>query len=91
MWDRPGSGIELMSPALAGGFFTTEPPRKPAFFSDSVIVNQCETNIILKIFKSLPPDSPVCKTKTRKSAFFKIHVLTYNLFYKIRTHLSMFL
>ena len=23
-WDRPGSGIELESPALAGGFFSTE-------------------------------------------------------------------
>ena len=29
MWELPGSGIELMSPALAGGFFTTEPPAKP--------------------------------------------------------------
>ena len=25
----PRSGIEPMSPALAGGFFTTEPPGKP--------------------------------------------------------------
>ena len=25
----PGPGIELVSPALAGGFFTTEPPGKP--------------------------------------------------------------
>ena len=25
----PGLGIEPMSPALAGGFFTTEPPGKP--------------------------------------------------------------
>ena len=25
----PDPGIELMSPALAGGFFTTVPPRKP--------------------------------------------------------------
>ena len=33
MWDLPSSGIELVSPALAGGYFTTEPPRKsPAFF-----------------------------------------------------------
>ena len=24
----PGSGIESVSPALAGGFFTTEPPGK---------------------------------------------------------------
>ena len=29
MWDPPGPGIEPMSPALAGGFFTTEPPGKP--------------------------------------------------------------
>ena len=25
-WDLPGPGIKPMSPALAGGFFTTEPP-----------------------------------------------------------------
>ena len=29
MWDLPRSEIKLMSPALAGGFFTTEPPGKP--------------------------------------------------------------
>ena len=28
MWDLPGSGIEPVSPALAGGFFITEPHRK---------------------------------------------------------------
>ena len=27
--DLPNSGIKPMSPALAGGFFTSEPPRKP--------------------------------------------------------------
>ena len=27
--DLPGPRIELMSPALAGGFFTAEPPGKP--------------------------------------------------------------
>ena len=27
--DLPGPGIEPVSPALAGGFFTAEPPRKP--------------------------------------------------------------
>jgi len=26
--DLPDPGIEPVSPALAGGFFTTEPPRK---------------------------------------------------------------
>ena len=29
MWDIPGPGLELVSPALAGGFLTTSPPRKP--------------------------------------------------------------
>ena len=29
LWDLPWSGIEPKSPALAGGFFTTEPPGNP--------------------------------------------------------------
>ena len=29
MWDLPGPGIKPLSPALAGGFFTAEPVRKP--------------------------------------------------------------
>ena len=29
MWDLPRSGIELLSPALAGKFFTNESPGKP--------------------------------------------------------------
>ena len=31
MWDHSRPGIEPMSPALVGGFFTTEPPGKPLF------------------------------------------------------------
>ena len=30
MWDLPGPGLKPVSPALAGGFLTTAPPRKPA-------------------------------------------------------------
>ena len=29
MWDLPRSKIKAMSPALAGAFFTTEPPGEP--------------------------------------------------------------
>ena len=36
IWDLPGPGIELMSPALAGGFFTNEPSGKSIF---KVVVN----------------------------------------------------
>ena len=32
MWDIPGSGIQPVSPALAGIFFTIEPPGKPYSF-----------------------------------------------------------
>ena len=33
MWDLAAPGIEPMSPALVGGFFTTEPPGKLFLFS----------------------------------------------------------
>ena len=43
MWDLSRSGIESMSPALAGGFFTPEPPGKPfdssLFFLPSLMVS----------------------------------------------------
>ena len=32
MWDLPRPGTELVSPVLAGGFFTTEPPGTPSPF-----------------------------------------------------------
>ena len=31
MWDLPGSGLEPVSPALAGGFLNTAPPGKSKF------------------------------------------------------------
>ena len=52
MWDLPGPGIEPMSPALAGGFFTTEPPGKPsqAFYTLRLL----RSHVIVSI---LPEDS----------------------------------
>ena len=44
MWDVPGSGIELMSPALAGGFFTTEPPGSPALYLGLILYGIEVTN-----------------------------------------------
>ena len=34
--DLPGSGIDPMSPTLAGRFFTTESPEKPLLFFKSL-------------------------------------------------------
>ena len=36
----PDPGIEPESPGLAGGFFTTEPPRKPHFPPDVIKYTQ---------------------------------------------------
>ena len=33
MFDPPRSGIEFMSPTLAGGFLTPAPPGKPQFYT----------------------------------------------------------
>ena len=30
MWNLLGSGMERMSPAMTGGFFTPEPPGRPS-------------------------------------------------------------
>ena len=32
-WGLPGAGIEPTSPALTGGFFTTEPPGNPCLWA----------------------------------------------------------
>ena len=41
VWGLPRSGIEPVSPALAGGFFTAEPPGKPYHFFIHSPVNGC--------------------------------------------------
>ena len=47
MWDSPGPGIETVSPALAGRFFTTEPAGRPLGFY------LCEFFLLLLIIQSL--------------------------------------
>ena len=38
--DLPDPGIKLASPALAGGFFTTEPPGKPPPPQGSLVLSK---------------------------------------------------
>ena len=48
MWDLPGPGLEPVSPALAGGFPTTEPPGKPnTDSSDKGIRNKSFRELVL--------------------------------------------
>ena len=50
MWDLPGLGIEPMSLALAGGFFTPEPPEMlHGLFFISLVVEE----LFLLIFRFL--------------------------------------
>ena len=51
MWTHSGSGIEPMSPALAGGLFTIEPPGKPnkLFYTMFAFALLCGT--IISIFQ----------------------------------------
>ena len=46
MWDLPGPGLEPVSPALAGGFLTTEPPGKPltCIFLTHIVLDPYEQN-----------------------------------------------
>ena len=44
MWDLPSPGIEPVSPTLAGGFFTTEPPGAPFHFCLLIITLICPTS-----------------------------------------------
>ena len=47
MWDDLGPGIELMFPALAGRFFTIEPPGKP---QDESILNLLWQELKMSLF-----------------------------------------
>ena len=40
-WDLPSSGIQPLSPALAGRFFTPEPPEKPVCIVYHIFTRIC--------------------------------------------------
>jgi len=43
MWDLPGAGFEPVSPAQAGGLFTTKPPGKPSSHFIYLFLLSCAT------------------------------------------------
>ena len=61
MWALPGSGIEPVSFALAGGFFTTQPPGKPPnVILNPFVLSHCASAATLRAFleppaKLIPP------------------------------------
>ena len=62
-WDHPRSGIEPVSPAWAGAFFTTEPPGKPPF-----ILGRGSLEFYNEIFRRIKKEPAFwSKTKTRNA------------------------
>ena len=59
MWDLPGPGIEPMSNALAGGFFTTEPPGKSWDCLLFALATACNDLFLCGII-CLPFPPPLC-------------------------------
>ena len=52
-WDLPGPGIEPVSPALAGGFFTIKPPGKPQVMNLVVVEVSVETRATTSVFNTI--------------------------------------
>ena len=61
--DLSDSGIEPTPPALADGFFTTEPPEKPLFVDyKTILLRLPQTCVLRLVTKSCPtqPTRPFC-------------------------------
>ncbi|KAM9103852.1 little elongation complex subunit 1 isoform 2-T2 [Megaptera novaeangliae] len=64
MWDLPRPRLEPVSPALAGRFSTTAPPRKPSFFTNEIneaAVKQTQD------FKQLRNEKKILEKEFRKT------------------------
>ncbi|KAB0349667.1 hypothetical protein FD755_015209 [Muntiacus reevesi] len=60
--DLPDPGIKPVSPALAGRFFTTEPPRKP-ITPDLNKLNRIESEFVLEFILPILTNSGKCQCK----------------------------
>ena len=70
MWDLSGPGFEPVSPALAGGFLTTEPPGKYLFESIDKVFPQKTDGSISQSCKHQKKNEAVSDHKTKLEALF---------------------
>ena len=61
MWDLPRSGIKPVSPTLASGFFTSEPPGKPLklLLQNWFLVSYPQTSHTYQVYSTCHP-SLIC-------------------------------
>ena len=60
-WNLPGSGIRLMSPALTGRFFTTEPPGQPLLFLFILFIFFCCVVCGILVPSGIKPGAPTVR------------------------------
>ena len=80
MWDLPQLGIEPVSPALAGGFFTIEPPGKP---SETI-------GLVKKFIQTFSPLLYLQKQKVEPSWITGPNLLTLNVTYCMQINFFLF-
>ena len=83
MWDLPRPGLEPVSPALAGRFSSTEPPRKPSFLIFFPYVHHISMHL-MKQYQS-PPQFQ-CIWHPLPCLFFKSPFLFIYLLWHITTY-----
>ena len=65
--DLPDPGIEPMSPALAGGFFTTEPPGK--LYMWNLKKKKCTNELILQNINMYFYKTEICLSINKQNKF----------------------
>ena len=77
MWDLPRPGIELVSPVLAGRFFTIKPPGKPFLLPSNL--TSCFFSLFYKDFSSSfqPPNIEI--PQGLSLSFFLIYIHSLDL------------
>ena len=85
MWDLPGPGVEPVSPALAGRFFTTELPGKPPF-SKTEAVNLGEVKFITSFLVRIVSKNSLSNPRSWTfSPIFFLEVSSFQLFHLVRS------
>ena len=88
MWDLPGPGLEPLSPALAGGFLTTTPPRRPYIYflsslGDCSVCSGLETTDLHEQRISINKISNSSQIKLFKSTVHASYFQSSYLFFKV--------
>ena len=89
MWGLPESGIKLVSPALAGGFFTTETPEKPSVPYFLILLIKVFQVCLLGALRLVPMSFGLAHYFVF-AFFFKKHFFTFCCYKMFQAHLAFY-